>query len=326
MCRSQAPPPTQVTDALKRADAAQKARDCIAQARIRAAAMLPAPRPIGWEREVTLVVTAYERPACVAHFLQAARQAFPSLPVLVCDASAQSLFAHDTALGPRTRWITLPKDRGHAVGASRNYALSFVQTPLFFLCDDDHVLGPHTHLRRMSEFLHLHDFDIVGGCQGKNDYGSAIFVLHGRRLEQRFFWHHGRVAPGAVRCDRVSNTFLARTARVREVGWEERVHGDEHAEFFWRARLAGLRVAQLGGTYVRHERHRERASHVWSQLLRAFVDHPDRAYLQRRMGGDAQTARQAHAAHCLAKNGLSAIVSRARWRDKRAFLRLMYER
>jgi len=213
------------------------------------------------------------------------RHFYPSLRILVCDDSRKPLFANDKEPIPGVKWLTLPFEAGHTLGAGRNYLIAKTETKYAFLCDDDHEFTAGTRLHAMWSFLEKSAYDIVGGAQGPDDYGAAIFERKGDQIMQHFYAHRGEVAKGVVACDRVSNTFLARTDALRRVKWLEAVYAHEHADFFLRATAAGLKIAQMGGTWVGHDRRCEGRRGLLSQLFGAWMAHPDEQYRQLRMGG-----------------------------------------
>lgn len=282
-----------------------------------------------WLDEVSVIVKTFERPRCVMRLIRSIRVNHPELRVLVCDDSREPLFGDGEEPFPGVVWLTLPFEAGHTLGAGRNYLIDRLDTPYFFLCDDDHVFTTGTRLQPMCRFLHACDYDIVGGAQGRREYGAAVFERRGAVVYQHFFRHRGQVAPGVVSCDRVSNTFMARTESVRRVRWEARVYANEHADFFLRARDEGLRVAQMGRTYVDHDRRCEQSSGWLAALFPAWVAHPDRRYRIARLGGGGSDraarrhAKRLYQKFVLEKNGIEDIVDVYRWRDKRALERLI---
>ncbi|MEM8860475.1 MAG: glycosyltransferase [Chloroflexota bacterium] len=279
-----------------------------------------------WMKQVTFIAPTFERPGCILNLLKSIRAYYPAIPVLVCDSSQRPLFDDENHLPNGISWFTLPYEKGHTLGAARNHLVTQVKTKYFFLCDDDHVINQHTDLGRMFRFLEAEAYDIVGGCQDKNDYGTAIFEQIGDIVYQRFFEHHGEIRPGVVRCDRVSNTFLARTAAVNQVPWEDRVYGSEHAEFFLRATWHGLKIAQMNQTYVDHKRDCEHTSGVIGHLFGRFLPHRDRHYQKLRDGGEkllGLSSKQLEQKYCWEKNGIQKIISTQSQQSKQKFMALM---
>lgn len=289
-----------------------RARAALDQARqtIRGIAAAAPVVPAAWWPEVTIIVKTIERPACVAKCLVSIREFYPTLPVLVCDDGREPLFADGEEPAAGIRWLTLPYAAGHTLGAGRNHLLRHVTTPLFFLADDDHVFNRHTRLDVLHGVLRRHGLDIAGGSQERGDYSFAVFTERGEVVEKHFREYHEELEPGVVRCDHLSNTFLARTATVRAVGWEERVYAAEHTDFFLRATRAGLKTGFVGYVYVDHDRSTEEATGWAGRLLGRWLPHRDRMYAWLRGGGDQAgvDARALEEEFVLKKNGLKSLV------------------
>jgi hypothetical protein len=284
-----------------------------------------APAPEAWIDDVTVLVKTFERPRCVVRLIQSLRAHLPEgLRALVCDDSREPLFADGDEPVPGVSWRTLPFAAGHTLGAGRNFLVDRTPTPFFFLCDDDHTFNPHTRVGRMHRFLRGHGYDIVGGAQGAHDYGAAVFERAGGICYQHFYRHRGLVAPCVVACDRVSNTFLARTAAVARIRWEERVYAHEHADFFLRAAAAGLKIAQMGRTWVGHDRGCEPARGWVGTVFGRWLAHRDGRYRNLRLGGDGgdrharRRAAELYRRHVLDRHGVREIRDVSRRRDRRA--------
>ena len=237
-----------------------------------------------WLSDITILIKTFERPLCVAALISSIRKFYPEVKILVCDDGRDPLYPDGQVPIEGVRWLTLPYEMGHTLGAGRNYLIEKAGTPYVFLCDDDHKFVRATDLRRFHDFLERTKYDIAGGCQGWFDYGTACFVQRGSIIEQLFHVHGELIEPRAVACDRVSNTFMARTSALRDVKWEPHVYGMEHADFFLRAKARGLRVAQLGGVWVDHVRSAELGDGLLNQLRAFLSHHPNSAYRKARMG------------------------------------------
>lgn len=182
-------------------------------------------------QRVTAIVKTFERPSELERLLGSIRRLFPLLPVIVADDS-RSPTSH-----PAVRTIALPFDVG--VSAGRQAALAAVETEYTWVLDDDFVLYRGTKLARVIAALdEFRQIDILGGPVidlplGIKQTGAraAIYptsalpvVPVGSKL--------GRVV---VR-DKVPNFFVARTDRLRVVGWDPVLKRLDHADFFTRAR------------------------------------------------------------------------------------------
>jgi hypothetical protein len=278
---------------------------------------------------VTFLIKTFERPCCVARLLVSIRKYFPGVLVRVCDDSRVPLFEDGAEPSPRVVWHTLDYDLGHTLGAGRNHLLAKTDTPFFFLLDDDHEITEATDVRAMLAFLERSGFDLVAGAQGRDEYGAAVFERFGPYIVQRFHKHHGLVEPRVVRCDRTSNTFLARCDAVRPFGWEPNVYANEHADFFLRVKAHGLRVAQMGGVYVEHDRRCEPVRGVLARISDRLVAHRDGAYRALRRGDEGfsllpgRRAKKLYRKFVLEAHGARDIVDVSLPWERRALERLI---
>lgn len=281
-------------------------------------------------QDVTILVKTLERPLCIVQLLISLRQFFATLKVIVCDDSRQPLFPHQSQPAPGIFWHVRPFEAGHTVGAGRNLLMDLVETPFFFYTDDDHEFTAHTRIRDMLTFLREYNYDLVGCASDDKDYEPSVFKKKGKILYQYFHAHHGLVAPHVVACDRVSNTFLARTETVRPIRWDERVYRVEHSEYYFRASQQGLRIAQMGCTYMLHSRHRCEPPEGWfDRLFGRFLWHPSRSYrLLCRVGIENPWLGRKHILHLhkkyiLDKLGLTKMIQKRSWQRSKALQHLI---
>ena len=137
------------------------------------------------------------------------------------------------------------------VGIGRNLAIDSVQTDHLFLLDDDHVVTPNLNLDRVCERFAKHEIDILGVRQGAGGRPTMLSpLMNGKRI----WMHRGETERNGyvAWCDMSSNAFLARTETVRNLRWDEELKTYEHWEFFYRAKLAGLKVAVSGDCFIKH--------------------------------------------------------------------------
>lgn len=192
---------------------------------------------------VTAIVKTFERPACLQRLLKSIARHYPGLTVLVADDSLNPLSAID---GAKTV-IQLPYDVGIARG--RNTLLNAVDTPYFLLLDDDFIFSERTNLQLMYDVLSNTTFNLVGGRIGR--FIGGIFSKRGRSLHicNR---HNLGYESGYPIYECVLNFFMAETAAVREVHWDDNLKRREHVDFFLRGRQT-LRITAVD-SYVHHVR------------------------------------------------------------------------
>lgn len=182
-------------------------------------------------RRVTAIVKTFERPRQLQRLLRSVRARWPELRVIVADDSRRPV----SVAGVRT--VKLPFDSG--VAAGRQAALDIVDTELTWVLDDDFVLGSASNPTAAVELLTRHaTLDLLGGDVVDLPFGFQ----RGSPTDRVYPTQASPVTAlgtrfgGAIVCDKVPNFFVARTERLRLVGWDERLRRLEHGDFFTRAR------------------------------------------------------------------------------------------
>lgn len=181
--------------------------------------------------EVTAIVKTFERPRLLARLIASLKQYFPALSIIVADDSR----CPNELAGVRT--LRLDYDVG--VSAGRQAALEQVQTPLTWVLDDDFVAYRGTDLARVARTLRDHAaLDLIGGrvidLPLGTPRGSAQDAVY--PTDRQPLVALGTRFGSAIVCDKVPNFFVARTERLRRVGWDSRLKRVEHGDFFTRAR------------------------------------------------------------------------------------------
>ncbi len=177
--------------------------------------------------DCTIVVKTHERPEVIARLVRSAHRRLTSPRILVADDSRTP----SEPEGART--MRLPYDVG--LSAGRNRALEAVDTPYFLLADDDFIFWRGTRITQTLETLRRHpEIDIAGGRVIDLPLHRCVDVAHRRALGATGAPVDGEIG-GLPRREVVRNFFVARTERVRAVGWDEQLKLVEHADFFGRA-------------------------------------------------------------------------------------------
>ncbi|WP_432558821.1 PqqD family peptide modification chaperone [Granulicoccus sp. GXG6511] len=177
---------------------------------------------------VTLVLKTFERPAVLGRMLRSVRRVYGG-PVIIADDSRVPFVTDD----PLVRVLRMPFDSG--IGAGRNALLDAVDTEFVFLADDDMHLMPDFDLARPLAYLERNaEVDVVGGrvihlpLWRTADYSSAR--LYAYRGEPRV--REGVVIDGLPVSYKVPNFYVARTERVRAVGYDDQLKRQDHNDFF----------------------------------------------------------------------------------------------
>jgi hypothetical protein len=180
---------------------------------------------------VTAIVKTFERPTELGRLLDSFRRLFPSLSVIVADDSRVP------GVHAGTRTLALPFDVG--VSAGRQAALDLVGTEFTWVLDDDFILYRGTRLRDALATLNRHAaIDLIGGPVidlpfgiKQASVGSTTYPTHKQPVLPL-----GSFVGGLPVRDKVPNFFLARTERLRLVGWDTSLKRLDHGDFFTRAR------------------------------------------------------------------------------------------
>ncbi len=211
------------------------------------------------ERDVTIVIKTFERPAALLRLVGSIRRLYPRIRVYVVDDSAQPL---DPVPEGVTRYWHLPFHVG--VGHGRNFGLAQVDTEYVVLADDDLVFKRRTNLTKMARALRSTRFDIVscrwvdhdlhdvsvGACRGVRHFEGTI------EIEEGMYMHRFRATRGEIDglpiFDVVHNFFIGTRERLGENPWDPWLKTNEHSDFFLRMRARGLLATRLPDVFVYH--------------------------------------------------------------------------
>jgi GT2 family glycosyltransferase len=180
---------------------------------------------------LTAVVKTFERPRLLRRLVASIRRAYPDLRVVVVDDSREPRPL------PGVDTVVLPFDSG--VSAGKNAGLAAVDTEYVLLLDDDFVFWRHTDLVRAVACLDARpEIDVLGGevvylpSFRANDYRTAgLYPTPATPTRPP-----GTTIDGMPILEKVANFYVARTERLRLVGWDPALKRLDHADFFTRAR------------------------------------------------------------------------------------------
>ncbi|XP_068777465.1 beta-1,4 N-acetylgalactosaminyltransferase 1 isoform X1 [Struthio camelus] len=195
---------------------------------------------------VTIATKTFLRYDKLRGLIASVRRFYPSVTIVVADDSQRP----EPLQGPHLEHYLMPFGKGWFAG--RNLAISQVTTKYVLWVDDDFIFTPRTRLEKLVDVLERTSLDLVGGAVREitgytTTYRQQLSVQAGGPggdcLRTRPGFHH-RLAgfPGCVVTDGVVNFFLARTDKVRQVGFDPRLRRVAHLEFF----IDGLGVLHVG--------------------------------------------------------------------------------
>ncbi|XP_074387098.1 LOW QUALITY PROTEIN: beta-1,4 N-acetylgalactosaminyltransferase 1 [Zonotrichia albicollis] len=195
---------------------------------------------------VTVATKTFLRYDKLRGLIASIRRFYPSVTIVVADDSQRP----EPLAGPHLEHYLMPFGKGWFAG--RNLAVSQVTTKYVLWVDDDFIFTARTRLEKLVDVLERTSLDLVGGAVREitgytTTYRQRLSVRGGGAggdcLRTRPGFHH-RLAgfPACVVTDGVVNFFLARTDKVRQVGFDPRLRRVAHLEFF----IDGLGVLHVG--------------------------------------------------------------------------------
>ncbi|XP_006757378.1 PREDICTED: beta-1,4 N-acetylgalactosaminyltransferase 1 [Myotis davidii] len=205
---------------------------------------------------VTIATKTFLRYNRLRALIASIRRFYPTVTVIIADDSDKPEIISD----PHVEHYLMPFGKGWFAG--RNLAVSQVTTKYVLWVDDDFIFTARTQLERLVDVLERTPLDLVGGAVREisgfaTTYRQLLSVEpgapgRGNCLRQKRGFHHELIGfPGCVVTDGVVNFFLARTDKVREVGFDPRLNRVAHLEFFLDG-LGSLRVGSCSDVVVDH--------------------------------------------------------------------------
>lgn len=206
------------------------------------------------KEQVTFVYKSFERQKMAKRLYKNIQSYYPGVKVIIADDSLKPLDLIDEPL----EVIQLPFNSGLSAGLNR--ALERVTTPFVIRMDDDELLTPYARFHEQLNFLLAHEeVDLVGilplnlpQCQRLQKAALPYYKQSMREAPKKLIIPHlTEIDETHVVVGKAPNIFIARTEKIREVGYDDNIRMIDHNEFFCRA--AGNLVSTLDPTsYVLH--------------------------------------------------------------------------
>jgi len=178
--------------------------------------------------DVTIIIKTFLRPNALANLLQSIKKYYPNIKIYVADDSDKPRIRKDV-----DEYFVLPFDSGISYG--RNYLIDRVKTKYVMLLDDDTIFTENTKIEWALEvFNQSNKIDLVSGYYlPEIFYGSLTKdnnnLVRNMRLART-------IIDGFPIFDFVPNFFVAKTEKLKNIKWNEKLKILEHTEFFWRAK------------------------------------------------------------------------------------------
>lgn len=200
-------------------------------------------------RRVTMTVKTFERPAVLRRCVASVRTIFDGR-IIVADDSRTPV----SGLGDNVDVIAMPFNSGVSVG--RNAALDAVETDLVFVTDDDIVFTAASDIVAAMNFLDDHaEVDLVALTRVDLPRWRAVSagvdaLFPGAAPPKVPF---GTLIDGLPVVPKTPQLYLARTASIQKVRWEERLRMVDHRDFFSRAsgRIVSVQAETIRAYHMR---------------------------------------------------------------------------
>lgn len=191
-------------------------------------------------QNVTFMFKSFERQKQAKKLYKNIQKHYPGAKVVIADDSKVPIEIK-TKHNPPTV-IHMPFNSGLSKGL--NLALAEVKTEYLMRMDDDELLTPLSNIYDELSFLKSHkDIDLVGFVP--LTAGKCTPVQKIARNYNEFDMknaykplkipHLTKIDENHIVYGKVPNIFLARTQKIKEIGWDDNIRMIDHHEFFLRA-------------------------------------------------------------------------------------------
>ena len=214
---------------------------------------------------VTFIVKSFERQNLVKGLCRNITHMYPGAQVIIADDSKKPLEIDI----PKVKVIHLPFNSGLSAGLAA--ALKEVKTPYIVRLDDDELLTVRSRVHDELRFLMEHpQLDLIG-------FGHTTAIrLHSPEFNFKEYYkssmkdalrplkipHKTKIDDTHIVLGKVANLYIARTDKIREVGFDPNIRMIDHHEFFWRA--AGIITSAIAKDTVVFHRHNPYQRHYQS--------------------------------------------------------------
>jgi hypothetical protein len=194
--------------------------------------------------QVTFCIKTIHRPQCCAALVRSIHQHYgddrPTIHVLD-DGQPELRFS--TICPDEAAMVDRIIETEHDIGlsAGRNQLLDAGDTPIVVFTDDDHLVTAATRLPELVRKLNRHhDIDLLAALSNHQERPKLLKV-DGKTL--RIPGGHYKRNSSLHWCHYVGNCFVAYRDILQAIRWDESLKVEEHWDFFWRCKIAGVNVA-----------------------------------------------------------------------------------
>lgn len=178
------------------------------------------------EENVTFIFKSFNRQRQAKRLFNSIKESYPNVKIIIADDSEKSLNLPGV--------INLPFNSGLSKGLQA--ALDEVKTPFVMRLDDDMLLTPNTNVHEELRFLKEHpEVDLVAVMADYKKPSEYAQKFESIKMDKTLLIPAGTKIEGRTVVYKAPNCFLARTARLKKVGYDENIHVIDHHDFFVRA-------------------------------------------------------------------------------------------
>lgn len=204
--------------------------------------------------QVTFCIKTIHRPQCCAALVRSIHEHYgtnrPAIHLLD-DGKPELRFSTNCPKEAAMVDELIETDFDIGLSAGRNRLLDAGETPIVVFTDDDHLVTQRTKLPELVAKLNKHnDIDLLAALSNDEER-PRLLQSNGRRLRI----HRGFLKQrGSIRwCHYVGNCFVAYRDILQAIRWDESLKVEEHWDFFWRSKVAGVNVACDVSHSFKHE-------------------------------------------------------------------------
>jgi hypothetical protein len=204
--------------------------------------------------QVTFCIKTIHRPQCCAALVRSIHEHYgddrPLIHVLD-DGQPELRFSANCPDEAAMVDQIIETEYDIGLSAGRNHLLDAGDTPIVVFADDDHLVTEQTRLPELVQKLNArHDLDLLAALSNHQER-PKLMKADGKRL--RIPHGHYR-RQGSIRwCHYVGNCFVAYRDILQAIRWDESLKVEEHWDFFWRCKIAGVNVACDVSHSFKHE-------------------------------------------------------------------------
>ena len=194
------------------------------------------------EENVTFIFKSFNRQNQAKRLYYNIKEYYPNADVIIADDSESPLNLPGV--------IHLPFNSGLSRGLQA--ALEEVRTPYVVRFDDDMLLTPKTNVHEELRYLEEHpEVDLVAVMADYKQPKEYSLKFSQIKMKKELIIPAGTVIDGKEVVYKTPNCFIARTEKLKLVGYDSNIRINEHHEFFSRA--AGKMVCVLDPeAYIMH--------------------------------------------------------------------------